>query len=64
MRFGFDEVLEQHRSDLHGLDQLSNEARRRLDRQVTVIRTSIYATPRTGPSDDVHAVPAPSAARA
>lgn len=51
MRFGFDEILEQHRNDMHGLDQLSNEARRRLDRQVTIIRTSIYAIPRTGRSD-------------
>lgn len=45
MRFGFEEILEQHRSDLSGRDQLSNETRRRLARQVDVIRTSIYATP-------------------
>ncbi|WP_298814651.1 hypothetical protein [uncultured Sphingomonas sp.] len=48
MRFGFEAIMEQHRSDLRGLDGLTDETRRRLDRQVTVIRTSVYATPAGG----------------
>jgi hypothetical protein len=64
MRFGFEEILEQHRSDLNGRDQLSTETRRRLERQVTIIRTSIYATPRNSRSDVIQSGPATNAVRA
>jgi len=64
MRFGFEEILEQHRSDLNERDQLSIETRRRLERQVTIIRTSIYATPRNSRSDVVQASPVANAVRA